>query len=150
MEVSQAEQEELCEPAPYNLLRVLNTSCGFSPAVSGIALVLLAIIGLIGALLMGARLQMDLATLMRWTFFPNPNHVVNSNIPDVALGWATAFWQIMQMLVIFFAVTHAYNGLRVVVEDYLGSTFARPVLRGLIFLLWLFSLIMAVYVILAS
>jgi len=69
--------------------------------VSGIALVLLAILGLCGALLMGARLQMDLATLMRWTFFPNPNHVVNSNIPDVAIGWATAFWQIMQMLIMF-------------------------------------------------
>lgn len=118
--------------------------------VSGIAMVLLAILGLCGALLMGARLQMDLATLMRWTFFPNPNHVVNSNVPDVAIGWATAFWQIMQMLIIFFAVTHAFNGLRVVVEDYLGSTFARPVLRGLIFLIWLFSLILAVYVILAS
>lgn len=118
--------------------------------VSGIALILLGVLGLFGALLMGARMQMDLATLMRWMFFPNPNHVVNSNIPDVAVGWATAFWQIMQMLIIFFAVTHAYNGLRVVVEDYLGSTFVRPVLRGLIFLLWLFSLILAVYVILAS
>ena len=118
--------------------------------VSGIALVLLAIIGFIGAMAMGARLHMDLATLMRWTFFPNPNHVVNSNIPDVALGWATAFWQIMEMLIIFFAVTHAFNGLRVVVEDYLGNTFVRPILRGLIFLLWLVSLIMAVYVILAS
>lgn len=118
--------------------------------ISGLAMILLATIGLTGALLMGARTQMDLPTLMRWAFFPNPNHVVNSNIPDVAVGWATAFWQVMQMLIIFFAVTHGFNGLRVVLEDFIGQSFSRPMLRGLILLLWLFSLITAVYVILAS
>jgi len=117
---------------------------------SGIALILLALIGISGAFLMGARTQMDLATVMRWAFFPNPNHVVNSNIPDVAIGWATAFWQIMQMLIIILATTHGYNGLRVVIEDFLGDSYWRPMLRGLIFLLWLFSLIVAFYVILFS
>jgi succinate dehydrogenase / fumarate reductase, membrane anchor subunit len=118
--------------------------------LSGLAMILLALIGVAGALLMGARTQMDLATLMRWTFFPNPNHVVNSNIPDVTLGWATAFWQIMQMLIVSLGITHGFNGLRVVIEDYTGQTIWRPILRGLIFLLWLFLLIIAIYVILAS
>jgi succinate dehydrogenase / fumarate reductase membrane anchor subunit len=118
--------------------------------LSGLAMILLALMGVAGALLMGARTQMDLATLMRWTFFPNPNHVVNSNIPDVTLGWATAFWQIMQMLIVSLGITHGFNGLRVVIEDYTGQTIWRPILRGLIFLLWLFLLIIAIYVILAS
>jgi succinate dehydrogenase hydrophobic anchor subunit len=118
--------------------------------ISGLAMILLAVFGTTGALIMGARTQMDLPTLMRWSFFPNPNHVVNSNIPDVAVGWATAYWQIMQMLIIFFAVSHAYNGLRVVMEDFIGQSFSKPMLRGLILLLWMFSLIVAVYVILAS
>ena len=118
--------------------------------LSGVGMIFLAVVGMIGAFIMGARLQMDLATLMRWTFFPNPNHVVNSNIPDVAIGWATAFWQIMQMLIVFFGITHGFNGLRVVVEDYTGQSIWRPFLRGLIFLLWMFMLIVAVYVILAS
>lgn len=118
--------------------------------ISGLALILLAVSGVTGALIMGARTQLDLPTLMRWSFFPNPNHVVNSNIPDVAVGWATAYWQIMQMLIIFFAVSHAYNGLRVVLEDFVGQSFSKPMLRGLILLLWMFSLIVAVYVILAS
>ena len=118
--------------------------------LSGLSMVLLALIGVAGALLMGARTQMDLPTLMRWTFFPNPNHVVNSNIPDVTLGWATAFWQIMQMLIVSLGVTHGFNGLRVVIEDYTGQSIWRPILRGLIFLLWLFLLIIAIYVILAS
>jgi hypothetical protein len=38
----------------------------------------------------------------------------------------------------------------VVVEDFTGDNFLRPFLRGLIFLLWLFSLVIAIYVILAS
>ncbi len=118
--------------------------------ISGLAMILLAVFGVSGALIMGARTQMDLPTLMRWAFFPNPNHVVNSNIPDVAVGWATAYWQIMQLLIIFFAVSHAYNGLRVVLEDFIGQSFSKPILRGLILLLWMFSLIVAVYVILAS
>jgi succinate dehydrogenase hydrophobic anchor subunit len=118
--------------------------------LSGLGMIALATIGMAGAFLMGARTQLDLATLMRWTFFPNPNHVVNSNIPDVTLGWATAFWQIMQMLIVILGVTHGFNGLRVVVEDYTGQNAWRPLLRGLILLSWIFVLIVAIYVILAS
>ena len=118
--------------------------------LSGIGMIVLAILGMTGGFIMGARTQTDLPTLMRWSFFPNPNHVVNSNIPDVSVGWATAFWQIMQMLLIFFGVTHGSNGLRVVVEDFLGQSVYRPLFRGVVFFMWLFMLIVAVYVILAS
>jgi succinate dehydrogenase hydrophobic anchor subunit len=117
---------------------------------SGLALFLLAFIGMVEAMYMGARQQMDLPTLMRWTFFPNPNHVVNSDIPDVTLGWANAYWQIMMFLVLFFGVTHGLNGLRMVVEDYLGNSILQAFLRGAIFLLWLFFLATGSYVILAS
>lgn len=118
--------------------------------ISGLAMALLALIGFIGAMLMGARLQIDLPTMLRWTFFPNPNHVVNSNIPDVTIGWATAFWQVMQMLIVIFGSAHGFNGLRTVIEDYLENSFLQIVLRGLIFLTWLYVAITAVYVILAS
>jgi succinate dehydrogenase hydrophobic anchor subunit len=76
--------------------------------------------------------------------------VVNSDSPDLTLGWATAYWQIMQILIVFFAAAHAINGVRVVIEDYAGQTWWRPFWRGLLFLIWLFILIVAVYVILAS
>lgn len=118
--------------------------------LSGLGLFLMAFIGVVGALLMGARQQVDLPTLMRWTFFPNPNHVVNSNIPDVTQGWANAYWQIMMILVLFFGVTHGFNGLRMIIEDYLGKSISQVLLRGLIFLLWLFFMVMGIYVILAS
>ena len=118
--------------------------------ISGLALFLLAAIGIVAAFWMGARTQLDVGTLARWTFFPNPNHVVNSDIPDITLGWATAYWQVMQMLVVFFGATHGINGFRVVLEDYIGQTWWRPFIRGALFLFWLFMLIVAVYVILAS
>jgi len=118
--------------------------------ISALALFLLAFIGIASAFYLGARTQTDVGTVLRWTFFPNPNHVVNSDIPDVTLGWANAFWQIMQMLIVLFGVTHGMNGLRVVVEDYMDGTWIRPFWRGLIFFLWLFITIVAIYVILAS
>src|SRR3990170_2841878 len=91
--------------------------------ISGVGIVVLALIGLGAAMYMGARTQMDLPAVLRWTFFPNPNHVVNTNIPDVTLGWANAFWQIMQILIVFFGISHGVNGLRMVAEDFTGKPF---------------------------
>jgi succinate dehydrogenase hydrophobic anchor subunit len=118
--------------------------------ISGVGIVALALIGLASAMYMGARLQMDLPTVLRWTFFPNSSHVVNSNIPDVTLGWANAFWQIMQFLIIFLAFTHAANGLRMIAEDYLGHTLWQPFVRAFFALLWLAMIIIAVYVVIGS
>jgi succinate dehydrogenase hydrophobic anchor subunit len=118
--------------------------------ISGLTLLFMGLLGFTVALIMGARSQMDLPTLLRWTFFPNPNHVVNSNIPDVTLGWSNAYWQIIEMLAVFFGVSHGYNGLRVIIEDFIGHSFLQPMLRGAIFLLWLFTMVLGFYVILAS
>lgn len=118
--------------------------------ISGLSLILLATFGIISAFVLGARTQVDLPTLMRWTFFPNPNHVISSNIPDITLGWANAFWQVMQILIVFFGVTHGFNGLRAVIEDFIGQSIARPFMRGFIFLLWIFALIIAIYVVIFS
>ncbi len=118
--------------------------------VSGLGIIVLALIGLGSAMYMGARLQLDLPTVLRWTFFPIPNHVVNSNIPDVTIGWATAFWQIMEYLILFFAFTHAANGIRMIVEDYVVGSFSRPCIRARIALVWLAMIIVGVYVIIGS
>ena len=117
--------------------------------LSGLSIVLLVVIGISAGLLMGARSQMDMGTLMRWTFFPNPNHVLDSEIPDIFL-WSNGFWQIIQILVVFIAATHGFNGLRVVLEDYSLSGFWQVFLRFLILLLWIFSVLVGIYVILGS
>lgn len=117
--------------------------------ISGLALILIAVLGISLGLLMGARTQMDLGTLLRWTFFPNPNHVYDSEIPDLYL-WANGFWQIIQILVVVFAATHGFNGLRVVLEDYSKPGFWQAAIRFMIFLLWIFAGLVGIYVILGS
>jgi succinate dehydrogenase hydrophobic anchor subunit len=96
--------------------------------LSALAMYLCAFIGLIGALIMGARTQMNLADIMRWMFMPNPNHVLNTNIPDIE-PWATIFWKIMGSVFVLFAASHGLHGLLSVLEDYLTKPGLRRALR---------------------
>ena len=117
--------------------------------LSGLAFFILSIIGILAALYMGARTQMDLGTLMRWTFFPNINHVLDSEIPNTDL-WSSGLWQIFQISILFFGGTHGLNGLRVVLEDYVSHPAVQILIRLVIFLLWVFLLMVAIYVVLGS
>jgi succinate dehydrogenase hydrophobic anchor subunit len=117
--------------------------------ISGLAFFLLAMIGLLAALYMGARLHMNVGTLMRWTFFPNPNHVLDSEIPNIDL-WASGLWQIFQISILFFGGTHGLNGLRIVLEDYIQRPGLQLLLRFIIFLVWIFLLMLSIYVVLAG
>ena len=117
--------------------------------LSGLGLAVLALIGFSSALVMGARTQMDLSTLMRWTFFPNYFHVTNSEIPDELL-WANAYWQTFQIGFLVLAGTHGINGLRMVLEDYIGISFFRILMRFVFFLLWVGMMFAAVYLVLAA
>ncbi len=116
--------------------------------LSGFVFFLLAIIGLLWALYMGARLHMDVGTLLRWTFFPNPNHILDSNIPNTD-PWMTGLWQIFQIVILAFAGTHGMNGLRVVAEDYIHAPVWQMFTRFVIFLLWIFMLLIAIYVVIS-
>jgi succinate dehydrogenase hydrophobic anchor subunit len=115
--------------------------------LSALAMYLLALIGLVGALIMGARTQMNLADLMRWSFMPNSTHVVNTNIADVAI-WATIFWKAMACLFLFFAGAHGFHGLLNVLEDYISHAGLRQFLRILVLTIWPLVSIIGVYVIL--
>ncbi len=115
--------------------------------LSGLALIGLALFSLSMAFYYGARTQVDMVTAFRWTFFPNHYHIEASadKIADLQ-RWTTDLWQIMQLMILFFAVTHGINGLRVVGEDYIGGPLKRLFWRGFIFMAWIFMLIVAIYV----
>jgi succinate dehydrogenase hydrophobic anchor subunit len=117
---------------------------------SGLALLLFGAISMGAAFILGGRTQLDMPAMFRWMFFPNPNHVVNTDVPDVSMGWSNASWQIFSTLMIFMAAGHAYNGLRMVLEDYVRRPLLVAFLRVVVFMLWLGSMILAIYVILAS
>ena len=115
--------------------------------LSGLALIGLALFGVGMAFYYGARYQIDMITLFRWTFFPNHYHIEAAKETIVNFDeWTTDLWQIMQLLLLFFGVTHGVNGLRVVAEDYIGRPLKRFFWRSVIFSVWLFMLIVAVYV----
>jgi len=117
--------------------------------ISALTMYLFAFTGIVAALVMGARQQMDLVALLRWGYMPNPFHIQSTDVIDTAL-YDNSFWKVLGTLFIFFAGTHGLNGLRVVLEDYLNPTWGRVLLRGLVFLIWLFMLIVGIYVLTAS
>ncbi len=117
--------------------------------ISALAMYLLAIAGITAALLMSARQNMTVADLMRWAFMPNPNHVANTNIPDIE-AWKGIFWQVMGILMLFFAGAHGIHGLLNVLEDYISRAPVRNLLRGLGLLLWVLMSAIGIYVILTS
>jgi len=117
--------------------------------LSALAMYLLAIVGIVAALLMSARQNMTVADLMRWAFMPNPNHVANTNIPDIEV-WKGIFWQGMGVLMLLFAGAHGMHGLLNVLEDYISRTWVRNLLRILVMLVWVLMSAIGIYVILTS
>ncbi len=117
--------------------------------ISALAMYLIAIVGVTAALLMSARQNMSVADLMRWAFMPNPNHVANTNIPDIE-AWKGIFWNVMGILMLFFAGSHGIHGLLNVLEDYISRTWVRNLLRVLGLLVWALMSAISVYVILTS
>jgi succinate dehydrogenase hydrophobic anchor subunit len=120
--------------------------------LSALAMYLCAFIGLIGALIIGARTQMNLADLIRWTFMPNPNHVLlntSNNIlnPD---AWMTVFWKVTGSVFILFATSHGLHGLLSVVEDYITRPWVRRTLRILVVVLTLVMIGIGIYVLWTS
>lgn len=115
--------------------------------LSGLALIGVACFGIGMAFYYGARNQLDMITVFRWMFFPIHYHIEIAAETIVDMDrWTTDFWQIVQLLILFFGVTHGINGVRVVVEDYLSGPLKRVFWRSFTFIAWIFLVIVAVYV----
>ncbi len=120
--------------------------------LSALGLYLFAIVGLAGALIMGARRQVNLADVMRWSFMPNSNHVLldpGNNVLDPD-AWITIFWRVMGSGILLLAATHGFHGLLNVIEDYLSSARVRAALRIAVVLILVASVAIGAYVIWTS
>ena len=117
--------------------------------LSALAMYLLVLVAVTGALIMGARQQMSLPDLMRWAFTPESTHVLNTSVPDIAV-WKTFFWQIMAILMVVLAGAHGLHGLLNVIEDYLTISWLRRTLRILVLVVWLAMSVIGSYVILTT
>jgi len=120
--------------------------------LSALAMYLCAFIGLIGALIMGARTQMNLADLIRWSFMPDSNHALLNTGNQIAQpeAWMTLFWKVMGVIFITFATSHGLHGLLNVLEDYNSIPWLRRTLRILGLVLTVAMIAIGIYVLWTS
>jgi succinate dehydrogenase hydrophobic anchor subunit len=98
----------------------------FFTRLTALGMYALMLIAIIGALVMGARNQMNLADVLRWAFTPNVSHVQSTNVPELD-PWATPFWKTLASLMVLTAGSHGLHGVLSVLDDY----YAQPRMRAL-------------------
>jgi succinate dehydrogenase membrane anchor subunit len=118
----------------------------FFTRVTGVLLLLMAAFSLVYANLVGGPSNLYAAAQMRWAFFPISFHVQSTSV-EVAPNFANPFWQAYSFLLITFAATHALNGLRVVLEDYIRHPVLMAWIRAALVGLWLCVLLAAIFLI---
>lgn len=96
--------------------------------LSALAMYALILFAIIGALVMGARNDMNLADVLRWGFMPNASHVQSTDVPELE-PWATPFWKVTASLLLLLAVAHGVHGLVVIADDYVTSARGRQIVR---------------------
>ncbi len=117
--------------------------------LSALAMYGLILIAIIGALIMGARNDMNLADVLRWGFMPNANHVQSTDVPDLA-PWASPFWKVTASLLLLLAVAHGVHGMVVIADDYIVSSRGRLIVRWLSIILTISMSIIGLYVLWTS
>ena len=98
--------------------------------LSALGMYALILFGLIGALVMGARTNMNLADVMRWAFMPNVSHVQSTDLASTD-AWATPFWKLTASALLLVATAHGVHGLVVIADDYIAGETGRKIVRFL-------------------
>jgi succinate dehydrogenase hydrophobic anchor subunit len=117
--------------------------------LTALAMYALLLTAAIGALIMGARTQMNIADVIRWSFMPNPSHVQSTNVPDL-VPWASTFWQLVASAFLMIAVGHGVHGLVTIADDYIVSPRGRSTVRFFSIVMLLAMIAMGLYVIWTS
>jgi succinate dehydrogenase hydrophobic anchor subunit len=82
------------------------------------------LVGVVGAIIMGAQHQMTFVETLRWALVTNPGHVESTNVPDIA-PWASAFWRMVASGMFLTALAHGIHGVIVILDDYLATDMLR-------------------------
>ena len=117
--------------------------------LSALAIYGLILVAIIGALIMGARNDMNLADVLRWGFMPNASHVQSTEVPDLE-PWATPFWKVTASLLLLLAVAHGVHGMVVIADDYIVSSRGRLIVRWLSIILTISMSIIGLYILWTS
>jgi succinate dehydrogenase hydrophobic anchor subunit len=96
--------------------------------LSALGMYALILFAIGGALVMGARNDMNLADVMRWGFMPINTHVQSTDVPDLS-PWASPFWRLTGSALLLLAVAHGVHGLVVIADDYIVTPRGRLIVR---------------------
>ncbi len=121
----------------------------FFTRLSALAMYGLILFGLVGALVMGARNNMNFADVMRWAFMPNVTHVQSTNLPDLA-PWASIFWKLVAIALLLVATAHGVHGLVVIADDYITGSGGRKFVRFLSMVMMASMSLIGMYIIWTS
>ena len=113
--------------------------------LSALGMYALILFAVIGALVMGARNQMNLADVMRWAFMPNPGHLQSVPLEN-ADSWATPLWRLTASALLLLAVAHGVHGLVVIADDYIVTARGRNVVRILSIIMMISMSLIGLYV----
>ena len=86
------------------------------------------LVGVVGALVMGALNQMSFIEVLRWALITNPGHAQYTNVPDIA-PWASTFWRLVASGMFLTASSHGMHGVIVVLDDYFATASQRQWIR---------------------
>jgi len=101
--------------------------------------------GLVGALIMSAKTQANLADILRWAFFPN-----TAENPLGAFIWITILTKLMVIAFVLVVSGHGVHGVLEILDDYLTTHFWRRTNRNAIIAYVLVANAIAIYVIWTS
>jgi succinate dehydrogenase hydrophobic anchor subunit len=109
--------------------------------LSALAMYALILFAVIGALVMGARNQMNFADVMRWGFMPNSSHLQSVVLTNADL-WSTVLWKLIASALLLVAVAHAVHGLVAIADDYIVSPGGRKTVRfiSIVFMLTMIAI----------
>lgn len=114
--------------------------------LTALAMYFFILTGVVGALMLGARNQMNFADVMRWALMPSVTHVQYTNLPDLA-PWETSFWKLVASALLCTAAAHGMHGVIVVLDDYLAKPAQRQWTRIVNLILFLIIVPIGIYVI---
>ncbi len=117
--------------------------------LSALAMYGFILFAIIGALVMGARTEMNMADLLRWGFMPNVTHVQNTNVPELAI-WSSPFWKLFACGLLMVATAHGVHGLVVIADDYFTGPRVRQIVRLISIVFMLSMIAIGIYVIWTS
>jgi succinate dehydrogenase hydrophobic anchor subunit len=86
------------------------------------------LLGVTGAIIMGAQNSMTFVEVLRWALVTNPGHVEYTNLPDIS-PFASMFWRAVASGMFLTGLAHGIHGVIVILDDYVASAKGRNWVR---------------------